>query len=132
MLLNQFRGKSNRCGKKALGSFGFGRIRRFSAGSECETLCRLVVRGVNVAMWAARAAGLGAGAQRLVDDGFDSARAPAAFGAAAEATINLLWIARQVRSRADGIPDIVVAKDVAGTNDHKNGRPIGDAWHLRY
>jgi hypothetical protein len=52
-------------------------------------------------MTAVRAAGaafLGAGAKRFVDDGLDGARAAAAFGAAAEATVNLLGIPRQVRA----------------------------------
>jgi hypothetical protein len=117
MLLNQLRGKGNRCGKKAVGT-ATPPIRRFSAGGERKLLSRLVICGVGVAVRTAGAAGL------------DGARAPAAFGAAAEATIDLLWITRQVRSCAYGIPDIVVAKDVAGTNDHRSGRPIGDAYPL--
>jgi hypothetical protein len=90
-------------------------------------LSRLVICGVGVAVRTAGAAGLGAGAKRFIDDSLDGTCAPAAFGAAAEATIDLLWITRQVRSCAYGIPNIVVAKDVAGTNDHNSGRPIGDA-----
>jgi hypothetical protein len=80
-----------------------------------------------VAMRTTGAARLGAGAESFVDDRLDGARATAAFGAAAEASVNLLWIARQVRSCMDGTPDIMVAKDVTGTNDHEDGRPIGDA-----
>jgi len=79
------------------------------------------------AMRAARAAGLGASPQRLVDDGLDGARASAAFGAAAEAAVDLLGIAGKVLRGLDGTADIVVAKDVTGTDNHKNGRPIGDA-----
>jgi len=90
-------------------------------------LSRLVICGVGVAVRTAGAAGLGAGAKRFIDDSLDGTCAPAAFGAAAEATIDLLWITRQVRSCAYGIPDIVVAEDVTGTNNHGNGRPIGDA-----
>jgi len=78
-------------------------------------------------MRTAEAAGLGAGTERLVDDGLDGTRAPAAFGAAAEATINLLRIARQFPGGDYGIADIVVAEDVTGANDHGDGRPIGDA-----
>ena len=85
-----------------------------------------------VAMRTAGAARLGAWAEGLVDDRLDGACAAAAFGAAAEAPVNLLWIARQVRSCQVrscnyGTADIVVAKDVTGTNDHEDGRPIGDA-----
>ena len=109
---------------------GIGQIRKFSAGGERKLLSRLVICGVGVAVRTAGAAGLGAGAKRFIDDSLDGTCAPAAFGAAAEATIDLLWITRQVRSCAYGIPDIVVAKDVAGTNDHKSGRPIGDAYPL--
>jgi hypothetical protein len=88
-------------------------------------LDRLV--GHIVAMRTAGAARLGAWAEGLVDDRLDGACAAAAFGAAAEAPLNLLLIARQVRSCNYGTADIVVAKDVTGTNDHEDGRPIGDA-----
>jgi hypothetical protein len=70
---------------------------------------------------------MGAGTERLVDDGLDSARAPAAFGAAAEAAINLLGIAGKVFGSIDGVADIVVAKDVAGTNNHETGKTLRDA-----
>ncbi len=72
-------------------------------------------------------AGLGAGAEGLVDDGLDGARAPAAFGAAAEAAIDLLGTAGKVRRRGDGTADVLVADDVTGTNNHETGGPIGDA-----
>lgn len=78
-------------------------------------------------VWAAGTAGLSAGAEGFVDDGLDGARATAAFGAAAEATINLLGIARKVRSGIHGVADIMVAEDVTGTNDHETGGPLGDA-----
>jgi hypothetical protein len=74
------------------------------------------------AVRAAGAALLGAGAERFIDDGLDGARAPAAFGAAAEATVNLFGIPRQVRRCTDGIPDIVVAQNVAGTDNHETVR----------
>ena len=64
------------------------------------------------------AASLGAGAQRFVDDRLDGARAAAALGAAAEAAIELLGVAGKVLRTLDGTTDIVVAKDVAGTDDH--------------
>jgi hypothetical protein len=36
-------------------------------------------------------------------------------------------MARQITGGADGIADIMVAEDVAGTDDHEVGGPIGDA-----
>jgi hypothetical protein len=102
----------------------------FSAGREREGrgsfLSWLVVGGV-AAVRAAGAAFLGAGAKRFVDDGLDSACAAAAFGAAAEATVNLLGIPRQVRGCTYGTTDIVVAQDVAGTDNHETAKTLGDA-----
>jgi hypothetical protein len=102
----------------------------FSAGREREGrgsfLSWLVVGGV-AAVRAAGAAFLGAGAEGFVDDGLDGARAPAAFGAAAEATVNLFRIARQVRGCAYSIADILVAQNVAGTDDHETDKTLGDA-----
>ena len=72
------------------------------------------------AMRATGAAGLGASPQGLVDDGLEGARASAAFGATSETAIDLLGAARQAIGTADGVADIVVAKDVAGTNNHEN------------
>ena len=63
-------------------------------------------------------AGLGAGAERLLDDGLHRASTAATFDAATEAAIDLPGIARKIIRRADGAADIVVAEDVAGTNDH--------------
>ena len=80
-----------------------------------------------MAVRAARAAGLGAGAKRFVDDGLDGACAAAAFGAAAEAAVDLLRMARQITGGTHGVANIMVAKDVAGTDDHEVGEPIGDA-----
>jgi hypothetical protein len=76
-------------------------------------------------MRAAGAASLGAGTQRLVNDGLDGARAAAAFGAAAEATINLLGIPGEVFRAIDRTADIVVGQDVAGTNNHKTAGSSG-------
>ena len=58
------------------------------------------------------------GAERLVDDGLDCARATAACCAATKAAINVLRIARKLVRRADGVADILVADDVTGTDDH--------------
>lgn len=56
---------------------------------------------------------------RLVDDRLDGARATAAFGAAAKAIIDLLGIAQRVVGRVHGVANIVVAEDIAGTDDHE-------------
>jgi hypothetical protein len=79
------------------------------------------------AVRATGAAFLGAGAERFVDDGLDGARTAAAFGAAAEATVNLFGIPRHVRGCTYGTTDIVVAQDVAGTDNHETARTLGDA-----
>jgi hypothetical protein len=72
----------------------------------------------DLAMRAARTAGLGASSQSLVDDGLEGARASAAFGATTETAIDLLGATRETIRSADGVADIVVAEDVAGTNNH--------------
>jgi len=71
------------------------------------------------------ATGFGA---RFVNDGLDGAGAAAAFGAAAEAAIDFLGASRKARGSIHGIADVMVAQDVAGTNDHEIGRPLGDAY----
>ena len=91
-----------------------------------------MARVVTVAVRTADAAGLGAGAQRLVDDGLDGARAAAAFGAAAEAAVDLLGIARKSIRGADSTADIVVAKDVTGTDNHSCPERIGINCNYRY
>jgi hypothetical protein len=83
----------------------------------CQSICGV---GMALAVRAAGAAGLGAGSERLVEDLLDGACAAAAFGAAAEAAIDLPGGARQgIRSRHGGA-DIMVGEDVAGTNDHED------------
>lgn len=59
----------------------------------------------------------GAGAQGVLDDLVDGAGAPAAFGAAAEAAIDLPCRARQVGRSADHAADVLVTQHIAGTND---------------
>ena len=71
-----------------------------------------------LAVRTAGAAGLGASAERLIDDGLDGARATAALGAATEATVNLLGVAGKVLRTFDGSTDVAVAKHVAGTDNH--------------
>jgi hypothetical protein len=75
-----------------------------------------------LAVRASGMAGLGASTERLVNDGFDAAGASATFGAATEAAIDLLGVAWKVFRGVDGITDIVVAQDIAGTNNHENAR----------
>ena len=70
---------------------------------------------------AVRATGLAgpdAGAQRIVDDGLDGARAAATFGTATEAAIELLGIARKIVCGVDGLADVMIAEHVAGTHNH--------------
>jgi hypothetical protein len=76
-------------------------------------------------MRTAGTAGLGAGAERLGQDGLDGARTSAAFGAAAEAAVDLLGVARKGLGGTDGIADIIVAEHVAGTDNHENGKALG-------
>jgi hypothetical protein len=70
------------------------------------------------AVGAAGTARLRAGAQRLIHDLLDGAGTAAALRAAAETSIDLprrAWRA----GPGDGIADIVVGKNVTGTNDHE-------------
>ena len=76
--------------------------------------------GMSRAVRAARAAGFGAGTQGVVNDGLDGARAPPAFGTAAETAVDLLGIPGKVFRTIDRTADIVVGQDVAGTNNHEN------------
>ena len=137
MLLNQFGAESNRSAKKAVGTAKSGRfagesqgVAGDSAGCECEGrdgfLGRFVIGGV-ATVRAAGAAFLGAGTKGLFDDGLDGTRAAAALGTAAKAAVNLLGVPRQVRRCTDGITNIVVAQDVAGTDNHETVEPWCDA-----
>jgi hypothetical protein len=72
----------------------------------------------DVAVGTAGPAGLGARAERLVDDALDGAGATTAFGAATEAAIELLGVARKDICRTHGVADVVIAEDVTGTNNH--------------
>jgi len=77
------------------------------------------------AVRASGAAGLGAGTEGVVNDGLDGTRASATLGAATETAVDLLGIARELFRRVDGVTDIVVAENVAGANNHENGRVLG-------
>ena len=79
------------------------------------------------AVRAAGAAGLGARAEGFVDDGLDGAGAASAFRAAAETAVDLFGASRKARRSIHSIAHIMVTEDVAGTNDHEVGRPLGDA-----
>jgi hypothetical protein len=79
------------------------------------------------AVRAARAAGLGTRTQSVVNDGLDGARAPTAFGTAAEAAVDLLGIPGKVVRTIDRAADIVVGQDVTGTDNHENEGSFGDA-----
>src|ERR1700730_5670780 len=94
-----------------------------SGGSERILAMSIRPRGC-LTVRATRTAGLGASTERLVDNGLDGARASATLGAAPETTINLLGIARKLLSGTDGAADIVVAEDIAGTDNHENGRTL--------
>ena len=71
-----------------------------------------------MAVGAAGLAGMGTGAERFVDNVLAGAGATAAFGATAETAIELLGAARKDICRAHGVADIVIAEDVAGTDNH--------------
>ena len=63
-------------------------------------------------------AGPGAGAERLIDDALDGARATAAFGAATEAAVKLLGATRKALGGFHGVADVVITQHVAGTDNH--------------
>ena len=93
---------------------------------------RQEVRNRLAAVRASGAAGLGAGTKGVVDDGLDGTRASATLGAAAETAVDLLGVARKVLRSVDGATDIVVAEDVAGTNNHENTPVLKVIWSQRY
>jgi hypothetical protein len=94
-----------------------------SGGSECELVVDVLMRP-GLAVRASGMADRGTSTESLVNDGLDGTRAPATFSAATEAAIDLLGIARKVFGGIDGTTDVVVAEDVAGTNNHGNGRTL--------
>jgi hypothetical protein len=69
-------------------------------------------------MRAPGAAGLGAGTQSFVHDLLDRPYAASALGTATETAIDLPRRTRWALP-SNGVTDIVVGKDVAGTNDHE-------------
>ena len=92
-LLSHIAGRSNPLPNRS--DIGKQAILEISGGSERER--GIVMRlGIPRAVGAAGATGLGTSTKSLVNDGFDGARAPATFSAAAEAAIELLGIAGQI------------------------------------
>jgi len=72
-------------------------------------------------------AGFRAVTQRRFNDALHGACTATAFNAATEAAVDLPRIARKILRRIHGTADIVVAKDIAGTNNHENGITFADA-----
>ena len=91
-------------------------------GRERELVSRLF--GAVQVVPASGVTGLRTGSQRIVDDGLDRPRTTAAFRTAAQAVIDMLGVPQHIVSSIDGIADIVVAKDVAGTNNHENAKDL--------
>ena len=69
--------------------------------------------------------------ESLFHDPTYRAGTPAAFGAAAEAAIDLLRMAHDVIGAADGVAHIVVGDDVAGTDDHGNATSLSVMQELK-
>jgi len=120
MLLNRIDGQSNpadgRRGPTRRNSTGDSGSREGEFGSGRRF-------GSSMAVGATGMASPGAGAKRLVDDALDGTGATAAFGAATKAAINLLGVTREAVCRFHGVADVVIAKDVAGTDDHWGRKP---------
>jgi hypothetical protein len=70
------------------------------------------------AMGTVHLAGSGTGTQRFINDRLDGPCATSAFGAAAQAPIDLLGVARQLICRSNRIADVVIGNDVARTHNH--------------
>ena len=88
------------------------------SADRCEGEVAIAVLMYRMAVRTAGATCLGAGAERIVDDGLDGARATAALCAATEAAVELLGVARKILRTLDGTADVVVAQHVTGTDDH--------------
>jgi hypothetical protein len=93
----------------------------FSAGGDGFVMAMIVmamVMRVALGVRAPFAAGLGARTQRFIHDLADGPGTTTALGAAAKAAIDLPRRARQIAGVSHSVADVVVANDVAGTNDH--------------
>ena len=92
-LLGHIAGRSNPLRKDE--AAGSKQSQKVSGGSECEH--SIDIRpGVPCTVGTPRATGVGASTKSLVNDGFDGARAPATFSAAAQAAVELLGTAGQI------------------------------------
>ena len=106
----------------ATGIFQFGQTLRRGRLSGCGNLAdrqlgRHMRVGVVRRMGASSGTLPGAGTQRILDDLVDGAGAAAAFGAAAQAAIDLPCRARTVGRGADRAADVIIAQNIAGTDD---------------
>ena len=77
---------------------------------------------------AAGGAFLGAGAEGVLDDLVDRAGATAAFGAAAKAAIDLPCRARHLARSAYRAADVVIAQNIARTDDQGDFRVMPSPW----
>ena len=62
--------------------------------------------------------------ESVVDDALDVADAAAAFDVAAETTVDMLGVTERVIGTGNSGPDLVVADDVAGTDNHENRQAL--------
>jgi len=74
---------------------------------------------------------LGARAKRILDDLVDGPGAAAAFGAAAKAAIDLPCRARQTGRRAHRAADVIIAQNIAGTDDQGVFRCDAGSWIVK-
>jgi hypothetical protein len=137
MLLNHFADKSNppaENGKTAEIQWILGISDRLGTSERRRGRELAMAVGIfrDPAMRAAGTTGLGASPQSLVDNGLEGARAAAAFGATTETAVNLLGATGKITRSTDGVADIVVSQDVAGTNNHKNQGPVCEVTPIRY
>jgi len=85
--------------------------------------------GTGMTVRASRAARSGTRAKSLIHDLLDGASAPAALCTATETSIHLPRRSRRHLRNAHRAAHIVVAQDVAGTNDHGRERLAGRVGH---
>jgi hypothetical protein len=100
------------------GDFGDGKRSQLDMGMALNVSVVLVSVPMSGAMRAACAARLGASAQSFVHDLLDGPGTAATLCTATKASIDLPRRTRRMRS-GNGIADIVVGEDVAGTDNHE-------------
>jgi hypothetical protein len=69
--------------------------------------------------------------ERFIHDAANGSRAAAALGAASQAMINLASCARRIGLVRHRSTHILVAEDVAGTNNHLNKGPATNWYDLK-